>query len=113
MPSHSNNYGLLDRLFEKVLPDGIGGFIPIHKGHIAVHQDQFVVTIGLTILFNVLFDEIHGLYTIVSTVANTVRIYLTRILSIDLKRLNIEELIIDNQYLLCEALGHDVSRCLL
>ena len=55
MPSHCHNHRLFHVVKGVVLPDTLSGLITIHVRHVAVHQNEIVVTRYTLVLFAILY----------------------------------------------------------
>ena len=81
-----------------VLPNTLGGLVSIHVRHVAVHQNQIIVTELVFIELWVLDHFIESLLPVVSAVTNLPTVLqFYRVLQNYLHRVNVEILIVDNQ----------------
>jgi hypothetical protein len=71
MTSDRGDDRLRQPLLPHELPDLVSGLIPIHEGHVAVHQDQTVVTATIIVLLYVFSHTLQGLQPIFGFVTNS------------------------------------------
>ena len=65
MAGKSYDYGLFDLQGVKILSDLLGSIITIHKGHVAIHQNQFEAALFLVELVDALNYFIYRLLSVV------------------------------------------------
>ena len=81
-------------------------FIPVHHGHLTVHQDELVIAALIAVKSYVLLYFFKGLLSVHRVLAK-LGLYLKMALKESLQCCNVEELIVNDQNLLFWA-GHEV-----
>lgn len=78
MTRYCNNNGLLNILLEQKLTNALTCIISVHKGHIAIHKDEFETGLWPNFIFFVFFDVIldylYGLNPIIRSDTNILNI---------------------------------------
>ena len=96
------NYWLSSSFFVQILSDLYGCLVTVHHGHVAVHENQtkaaLVEPLAL-ILIQVFLNELDGLITVKNMLAKKVGVNIVNVAQNDLDCINIENLVIHNQYL--------------
>ena len=98
MPSHCCDYWLLDIVVIQKLPNLIGALVPIHKRHIAVHEDKNIRCKLILIGSRVLNDHFKSFLAVVGPITNILAVVdLDDVLQNDHNCIDIEGLVVNNK----------------
>ena len=96
------SYGGDDRLVKfallQKLPNLFRRFIPVHDRHIAIHQNQFVLTGFQAIIGDVILDSLQSLLAIYGFIANFVHVELDVVFQNDFECGQIVVFVINKKY---------------
>ena len=88
---------LWDIIRVQVLPDLGGGFVPIHEGHLTVHQDQVIATPPDSDQLSRLDDHIYCLPPVVGKLALGVCVNQGNHSKNDHQRIDVKRLVVDHK----------------